>query len=146
MLWFRCHFLYTSPPVLKWAPYRKYLLLIFHMMIPCKCFNLCLLDAVDGILWVVRQSRSMWGSIHAYGLCLWVFFFPHLDHHSANWHIMVSWSFNQLSAAWAVSAYYAYHRVWKPFNPILGETYEMVNHHGITFLAEQVSGYLSHFI
>ena len=34
--------------------------------------------------------------------------------------------------------YYAYQRTWKPFNPILGETYEMVNHNGITFLAEQV--------
>ncbi|RYR70227.1 hypothetical protein Ahy_A03g016734 isoform A [Arachis hypogaea] len=30
-------------------------------------------------------------------------------------------------------------RTWKPFNPILGETYELVNHGGITFLAEQVS-------
>ncbi|GLT92559.1 hypothetical protein SLE2022_103910 [Rubroshorea leprosula] len=43
------------------------------------------------------------------------------------------------STSWAISAYYAYQRTWKPFNPILGETYEMVNHGGITFLAEQVS-------
>lgn len=43
-----------------------------------------------------------------------------------------------LSATWAVSVYFAYQRPWKPFNPILGETYEMVNHQGITFLAEQV--------
>jgi hypothetical protein len=42
------------------------------------------------------------------------------------------------SATWAVSVYFAYQRTWKPFNPILGETYEMVNHQGITFLAEQV--------
>ena len=34
--------------------------------------------------------------------------------------------------------YFAYQRTWKPFNPILGETYEMVDHQGITFLAEQV--------
>lgn len=34
--------------------------------------------------------------------------------------------------------YYAFQRTWKPFNPILGETYEMVNHNGITFLSEQV--------
>ncbi|KAK2363453.1 oxysterol-binding protein-related protein 3C [Trifolium repens] len=27
----------------------------------------------------------------------------------------------------------------RPFNPILGETYELTNHNGITFLAEQVS-------
>ncbi|KAH1076362.1 hypothetical protein GYH30_052022 [Glycine max] len=27
----------------------------------------------------------------------------------------------------------------KPFNPILGETYDMVNHGGITFLVERVS-------
>jgi hypothetical protein len=43
------------------------------------------------------------------------------------------------AAAWAVSVYPAYQRTWKPFNPILGETYEMVNHNGVTFLAEQVS-------
>ncbi|KAK9755246.1 hypothetical protein RND81_01G012400 [Saponaria officinalis] len=43
------------------------------------------------------------------------------------------------SASWAVSVYYAYQRTWKPFNPILGETYEMVNHHGISFISEQVS-------
>ncbi|KAL6955438.1 Oxysterol-binding protein-related protein 3C [Sarracenia purpurea var. burkii] len=42
-------------------------------------------------------------------------------------------------ASWAISVYYAYQRTWKPFNPILGETYEMVNHGGITFIAEQVS-------
>ncbi|EFJ19778.1 hypothetical protein SELMODRAFT_153241 [Selaginella moellendorffii] len=43
------------------------------------------------------------------------------------------------ASCWAISVYYAYERAWKPFNPILGETYEMVNHSGITFLAEQVS-------
>uniref|UniRef100_A0A7I4BDT2 Oxysterol-binding protein n=1 Tax=Physcomitrium patens TaxID=3218 RepID=A0A7I4BDT2_PHYPA len=43
------------------------------------------------------------------------------------------------ACTWAVSVYPAYQRTWKPFNPILGETYEMVKHNGITFLAEQVS-------
>ncbi|CAH9073155.1 unnamed protein product [Cuscuta europaea] len=43
------------------------------------------------------------------------------------------------ATSWAISVYYAYQRTWKPFNPILGETYEMVNHDGITFLSEQVS-------
>ncbi|XP_044486945.1 oxysterol-binding protein-related protein 3A-like [Mangifera indica] len=43
------------------------------------------------------------------------------------------------SSSWAISVYYAYKRTWKPFNPILGETYELVNHGGITFIAEQVS-------
>ncbi|XP_020271429.1 oxysterol-binding protein-related protein 3C-like [Asparagus officinalis] len=43
------------------------------------------------------------------------------------------------ASSWAISVYYAYQRTWKPFNPILGETYEMVNHNGITFIAEQVS-------
>ncbi|KAL2229485.1 oxysterol-binding protein-related protein 3A-like [Sesamum indicum] len=43
------------------------------------------------------------------------------------------------AAAWFVSLYFALQRTWKPFNPILGETYEMVNHGGITFIAEQVS-------
>ncbi|KAL8196002.1 hypothetical protein R6Q57_025002 [Mikania cordata] len=43
------------------------------------------------------------------------------------------------TASWFISVYYALQRTWKPFNPILGETYEMVNHCGITFIAEQVS-------
>ncbi|KAH9308446.1 hypothetical protein KI387_036357, partial [Taxus chinensis] len=43
------------------------------------------------------------------------------------------------ASSWAISIYYAYQRTWKPFNPILGETYEMVNHGGIKFIAEQVS-------
>ncbi|TQD68846.1 hypothetical protein C1H46_045622 [Malus baccata] len=43
------------------------------------------------------------------------------------------------ATSWAISVYYAYQRTWKPFNPILGETYEMVNHLGVTFIAEQVS-------
>ncbi|THU63850.1 hypothetical protein C4D60_Mb01t20180 [Musa balbisiana] len=43
------------------------------------------------------------------------------------------------ASSWAISVYYAYQRTWKPFNPILGETYEMANHGGITFIAEQVS-------
>lgn len=42
------------------------------------------------------------------------------------------------ASSWAISVYYAYQRTWKPFNPILGETYEMVNHNGITFISEQV--------
>ncbi|GLT70794.1 hypothetical protein SLA2020_428540 [Shorea laevis] len=43
------------------------------------------------------------------------------------------------ATSWAISVYYAYQRTWKPFNPILGETYEMSNHGGISFIAEQVS-------
>ncbi|KAK4480959.1 hypothetical protein RD792_011821 [Penstemon davidsonii] len=43
------------------------------------------------------------------------------------------------AAAWFISIYVAVQRTWKPFNPILGETYELFNHHGITFIAEQVS-------
>ncbi|KAF9598670.1 hypothetical protein IFM89_029920 [Coptis chinensis] len=42
------------------------------------------------------------------------------------------------ASSWAISVYFAYQRTWKPFNPILGETYEMVNHGGMTFIAEQV--------
>lgn len=49
-----------------------------------------------------------------------------------------------IAASWAISVYYAYQRTWKPFNPILGETYEMANHGGITFISEQV-GFLSTF-
>ncbi|CAL9219929.1 unnamed protein product [Arabidopsis halleri] len=40
------------------------------------------------------------------------------------------------ASSWAISVYYAYQRTWKPFNPILGETYEMTNHNGINFIAE----------
>ncbi|XP_024031240.1 oxysterol-binding protein-related protein 3A [Morus notabilis] len=43
------------------------------------------------------------------------------------------------ASSWFISVYYCFERPWKPFNPILGETYEMVNHGGITFIAEQVS-------
>uniref|UniRef100_A0A2P2LDM3 Oxysterol binding protein n=3 Tax=Rhizophora mucronata TaxID=61149 RepID=A0A2P2LDM3_RHIMU len=43
------------------------------------------------------------------------------------------------AAAFFISVYYALQRTWKPFNPILGETYEMVNHGDLTFIAEQVS-------
>ncbi|KAL3625862.1 Oxysterol-binding protein-related protein 3C [Castilleja foliolosa] len=42
------------------------------------------------------------------------------------------------ASSWAVSVYFAYQRTWKPFNPILGETYEMANHDGISFISEQV--------
>ncbi|GFP82319.1 oxysterol-binding protein-related protein 3a [Phtheirospermum japonicum] len=42
------------------------------------------------------------------------------------------------ASSWAVSVYFAYQRTWKPFNPILGETYEMANHDGILFISEQV--------
>jgi hypothetical protein len=41
------------------------------------------------------------------------------------------------AASWAVSVYPAYLQAWKLFNPILGEMYEMENHNGVTFLAEQ---------
>ncbi|KAL8089884.1 hypothetical protein AgCh_039371 [Apium graveolens] len=40
-------------------------------------------------------------------------------------------------SCWFISVYYAMQRTWKPFNPILGETYEMTNHSGVTFIAEQ---------
>ncbi|GBG60555.1 hypothetical protein CBR_g8578 [Chara braunii] len=43
------------------------------------------------------------------------------------------------AVTWAVSVYFAYQRAWKPFNPILGETYEMEGHNGTRFIAEQVS-------
>lgn len=43
------------------------------------------------------------------------------------------------ASSWAISIYFAYRRAWKPFNPVLGETFEMVNHGGVSFIAEQVS-------
>ncbi|CAN1135221.1 Oxysterol-binding protein-related protein 3A [Linum perenne] len=44
-----------------------------------------------------------------------------------------------IAASFFISVYYAFQRTWKPFNPILGETYELTNHGGISFIAEQVS-------
>ncbi|XP_050211403.1 oxysterol-binding protein-related protein 3B-like [Mercurialis annua] len=43
------------------------------------------------------------------------------------------------AASFFISIYFAFQRTWKPFNPILGETYEMVNHGDLTFISEQVS-------
>eukprot|EP00475_Leptophrys_vorax_P039165 TRINITY_DN7022_c0_g1_i1.p1 TRINITY_DN7022_c0_g1~~TRINITY_DN7022_c0_g1_i1.p1 ORF type:complete len:456 (+),score=66.76 TRINITY_DN7022_c0_g1_i1:85-1368(+) len=43
------------------------------------------------------------------------------------------------TVAWAVSVYVAFERTWKPFNPILGETYEFTNHNNVWFINEQVS-------
>jgi len=40
---------------------------------------------------------------------------------------------------WAISVYPAYERTWKPFNLILGKTYETDNHGGLTFIVERVS-------
>jgi hypothetical protein len=76
--------------------------------------------------------------------CVWYMLVSsplHLLQHDCNvmfW--LAEFLTQKFSATWAVSVYFAYQRTWKPFNPILGETYEMVNHQGITFLAEQVSG------
>ena len=50
-----------------------------------------------------------------------------------------------IAASWAISVYFAYQRTWKPFNPILGETYEMANHGGISFISEQVNQMAFHF-
>ncbi|KAG2295025.1 hypothetical protein Bca52824_041694, partial [Brassica carinata] len=41
------------------------------------------------------------------------------------------------ASSWAISVYYAFQRTWKPFNPILGETYEMANYNGVNFISEQ---------
>ncbi|KAL7169896.1 hypothetical protein ACSBR2_034860 [Camellia fascicularis] len=46
------------------------------------------------------------------------------------------------ASSFFITIYYACRRTWKPFNPILGETYEMVNHGGVKFIAEQVSHHL----
>nr|KAJ0227504.1 hypothetical protein LSAT_V11C100042580 [Lactuca sativa] len=34
-----------------------------------------------------------------------------------------------VTTSWFISVYYALQQTWKPFNTILGETYEMVSHH-----------------
>ncbi|BAT84467.1 hypothetical protein LR48_Vigan03g140100 [Vigna angularis] len=56
--------------------------------------------------------------------------------------VYIAWNMSLqmiFAASFFISVYYAYQRTWKPFNPILGETYEMVNHGDMTFIAEQVS-------
>lgn len=52
---------------------------------------------------------------------------------------LIAFSIFVVTASWFISVYFALQRTWKPFNSILGETYEMVNHEGITFIAEQVN-------
>ncbi|KAI3877990.1 hypothetical protein MKX03_018760 [Papaver bracteatum] len=42
-------------------------------------------------------------------------------------------------ASWELSVYFALSRPTKPFNPVVGETFEMVNHYRITYIGEQVS-------
>jgi hypothetical protein len=42
-------------------------------------------------------------------------------------------------AAYCVSPFGAAERAWKPFNPILGETFELEAGNGVRYLAEQVS-------
>ena len=41
-------------------------------------------------------------------------------------------------AAYAVSPFGANERAWKPFNPILGETFELDIGNGVRYLSEQV--------
>ncbi len=41
-------------------------------------------------------------------------------------------------AAYCVSPFGAAERAWKPFNPILGETFELEAGNGVRYLAEQV--------
>jgi hypothetical protein len=43
-----------------------------------------------------------------------------------------------IAASFFISVYNAFQRTWKPFNPILGETYELTNHGDLTFISEQV--------
>lgn len=62
-----------------------------------------------------------------------------MDHVQQQWIALRLFTISGDAATWALSVYYAYQRTWKPFNPILGETYEMVNDNGFIFIAEQVS-------
>jgi len=41
-------------------------------------------------------------------------------------------------AAYAVTPFNAIERAWKPFDPILGETFELEVGSGVKYLAEQV--------
>ncbi|KAI3874020.1 hypothetical protein MKX03_029170 [Papaver bracteatum] len=43
------------------------------------------------------------------------------------------------ASSWSLSFFYALRRTFKALNPVLGETYEMANHDGITYIGEQVS-------
>lgn len=46
-------------------------------------------------------------------------------------------------AAYAVSPFNCIERAWKPFNPILGETFELEVGKGVKYLAEQVRSFAS---
>ena len=41
-------------------------------------------------------------------------------------------------AAFCLGPFGGNERTWKPFNPILGETFELDKEHNVRFLAEQV--------
>ena len=45
-------------------------------------------------------------------------------------------------AAYTVSPFGSAERAWKPFNPILGETFELDIGNGVRYLAEQVGGWV----
>lgn len=47
-------------------------------------------------------------------------------------------------AAYCVSPFNAIERAWKPFNPILGETFELEVGQGVKYLAEQVGPLFPH--
>lgn len=94
---------------------------------------------VNGVQQPVRSGWWMWRSLYAIGLCWWADFLIESEANSCTvWFENYSCLGLHFAASWAISVYYAFQRTWKPFNPILGETYEMVNHNGITFLSEQV--------
>lgn len=74
--------------------------------------------------------------------CYFIVSFSHIRTHTQK-HICayIAWNMTLqmiFAASFFISVYYAYQRTWKPFNPILGETYEMANHGGMSFIAEQV--------
>ncbi|OVA16527.1 Oxysterol-binding protein [Macleaya cordata] len=45
------------------------------------------------------------------------------------------------ASSWALGFLYSLQRTGKPFDPVLGETYELINHGGIKYISEQVNNH-----
>lgn len=102
----------------------------------CTSFPLCLLCSAPG---VSRTSAGLWCSRPPSLVTA-----PTLHTHSTdNPPVVTTVSISARSFAWVaaycVSPFGAAERAWKPFNPILGETFELEIGNGVHYLAEQVS-------
>lgn len=109
----------------------------------CTSFPLCLLWSAPGVPRTSAGLRnscppSLVGLVTTHAA-------PTLHTHSTDTHthpVVTTGSIPARSFAWVaaycVSPFGAAERAWKPFNPILGETFELEIGNGVHYLAEQV--------